>query len=373
LLCLVAVADAQPCSTGADGPLTVTGSLTLNIPPNGEFHFTTITIQPGAVLRFNRNATNTPPSLLATGAVTIHGTVQLSAIGRTGGPGGGDGGALGNGLQAGTDGTGPSPGLGGLPFLPNERPGNAGGGGGMATAGGTATRWTGPNPAPGGAAIGFPTPLTGGSGGGGGSGWRFFGVELAGGDGGGAGGGIRICSAESITISGDILCDGVEGHYAFANIGGHGGPGGGGSGGVIDLRAAGGVAVQASGELSALGGRGGGISTMSINHPDYSCEANGGIGYVRIEAASIALDGDLDAELIVVCPHEVDRDGDVDLADLAVLLYRTSARSPAHRAKMATWTATAMWTSPIWRCCWPISERSARSTRRSRPPLLLGR
>jgi hypothetical protein len=322
-------AAAQTCSTGADGPLVVSGSLVLALPPDGVFNFTTILVQPGASLRFTRNAENTAVYLFATGAVDIRGTIQISAIGATGGPGGGDGGVAGNGAQSGADGSGPSPGVGGPMGTPN--PGNAAGGGGMATAGLTAIRHTGPSPAPGGGAIPVPDPLRGGSGGGGGGGWVFFGVPLGGGNGGSAGGGLHICSDSTITVSGSILANGVDGGYGFANIGGHGGPGGGGSGGVLDLSAAG-VAVQPSGRIEAKGGRGGGLSTIPIWDPNFSSGADGGRGYLRVNAPVFTNDGTLDAVLIVVCAIEVDSDGDVDLNDLTILLSHFGVTSGATRA-----------------------------------------
>ncbi len=311
-------AAGQVCSTGADGPLVVGGNTTLTLPADGVFNFTTITVGPGATLRFTENAANTPVYLLTTGAVQIDGAIQVSAFGVTGGAGGGDGGLNGVGFQAGTDGGGPSPGRGGPAA---ERPGNAGGGGGMATAGLRAIRWTGASPADGGPAVLFPEPLTGGSGGGGGSGWVLFGVNLNGGVGGGGGGGVHICSSGTITIGGSVLANGGGGGTAFANAFGHGGPGGGGSGGVVDLIADR-IVIEQDATIQCNGQPGGGISTMPVWDPNFPSGATGGQGYIRLRARSISNDGTLQGVVIGadLCPGDLDNDGDVDIGDLSLLL-----------------------------------------------------
>jgi len=312
-------------SDGSDGPFHPTTDVTLDLPPDGIFNFTTITIDEGIEVKFNRNAANTPVYFLATGEVIINGIIDVSAhlydyaLGsKTGGPGGGDGGDKGVGANDGTDGFGPSPGLGGPAGEP--KPGHAGGGGGMATEGLEAVRHTALPPAAGGSAIPFPEPLIGGSGGGGGGGWTFFGVELSGGIGGGGGGAILISTPGNITIAGKILANGAWGGCAFANIGGYGGPGGGGSGGVIVLEANS-ISLEASGILEAKGGSGGGISTLTIWDPNFSCGANGGMGYVRVQANELNLEGTIDAELVIIptpCEGDFDHDGDVDGSDLAI-------------------------------------------------------
>jgi len=313
------------CSDGSDGPFAPGGKITLNLPPDGVFNFTTINIASGVTVRFNENAANTPALLFATGDVTIDGVIQISAVGRDGGVGGGDGGVHGHGAQDGTDGSGPAFGHGGPAF-------SAAGGGGMATEGLMAIRHTGGAPAPGGPAIPFPLPVAAGSGGGGGGVWVLFGVDLDGGDGGGAGGGVVICSATSITINGQILANGVNGGTAFANAFGHGGPGGGGSGGAVDLQAPV-VHVGLGALLRALGGAGGGISTMSINDPNFSSGANGAIGYVRVLSAAATIEGTVEAELIVAdpCPADLDEDDVIGLSDLSVLLSNFGATGGVSR------------------------------------------
>src|SRR3972149_3792529 len=65
-------------STGADGPFNPTTNTTLALPPSGVFNFTTINIPAGVSVIFTRNATNTPVAQLASGNVTIAGTINLN-------------------------------------------------------------------------------------------------------------------------------------------------------------------------------------------------------------------------------------------------------------------------------------------------------
>jgi hypothetical protein len=114
--------QAQPFnsgSTGAYGALNVTNDLTLDMPPDGIFHCTTITVASAASLRFNRNPLNTPVYLLATGDINIAGFIDVSGANGSnhspgaGGPGGFDGGYGGYGIGAtshGGDGQGPGAG-----------------------------------------------------------------------------------------------------------------------------------------------------------------------------------------------------------------------------------------------------------------------
>lgn len=88
-------------SNGSYGPLEINADTTLDMPPDGIFHCTTVHIGPSlSTLRFNKNALNTPVYLLATGDVVIEGrgTIDVSGenrqgtVGGRGGPGGFDGG-----------------------------------------------------------------------------------------------------------------------------------------------------------------------------------------------------------------------------------------------------------------------------------------
>src|SRR5689334_17751554 len=71
-------------STGADGAFAPTASVALQVPPSGTFNFTTINIPAAVTVTFFRNATNTPVTMLASGDVTILGTISLDGTGGAG-------------------------------------------------------------------------------------------------------------------------------------------------------------------------------------------------------------------------------------------------------------------------------------------------
>ena len=237
-------------STGADGPLNVAQSanVTLQVPPDGKFNFTTITINNFSTLTFIRNARNTPVYLLATGNVTINGTIDVggqdggtggdfSAVGR-GGPGGGDGGRGGpTPSVSGGDGLGPGGGHGGIDDGAKTI---GGGGGGYQSTGANAQSWTTGVPGSGGPAYGtaWVQPLTGGSGGGGGAGSSSTG-GISGGGGGGGAGAVLIASSGTISGGGLVLAQGGNGARGGSNAAAPrcDGTGGGGSGGAIRLLA----------------------------------------------------------------------------------------------------------------------------------------
>ncbi len=284
-------------SDGSDGVFHPTSNTTLALPPDGVFHFESIHIPAGVTVQFTPNALNTPAILLSRQDVRIEGQIYVSASGRQGGPGGGNGGLKGVGIMDGTDGIGLSPGTGGGAMVGFV--GSAGGAGGLATAGAMPVRHIGPLPGSPGDAVPFPEDMAsrGGSGGGGGGGWERFG-DLAGGDGGGAGGGIVISAAYGqIVVDGAIRANGAKGGTSFANAFGWGGPGGGGSGGVIDLQA---EVIQITGNatLQAIGGDGGGIGTIPSNSPEFSSGANGGEGFIRLIGNQLALSGVIEGTLV---------------------------------------------------------------------------
>lgn len=228
-------------SDGSYGPLHITAETTLDLPPDGIFHCTTIHIARGGILRFNRNALNTPVYLLATGDVTIEGTIDVSGRrpepglqGGAGGPGGFDGGHPGVDLLPPGDGHGPGAGRGGTTD-PSQLQSWAGSG-----AYGIEIRspFSSANH---GASYGSPlqVPLIGGSGGGG--------APLIGG--GGGGGAILIASNTRIGLNNNW----PSGGGVVANGGGGGSfqfTANGGSGGAIRLVA---PVVAGSGTLQALG------------------------------------------------------------------------------------------------------------------------
>ena len=271
-------------STGALGALTVTTNATLATPPDGVFNYTTVTVNSGVTLRFTRNAANTPITLLASGNVTINGTIDISgspggtgAINQTfvapnggvGGPGGFDGGSGATGIVSSNGGNGRGPGGGGGSIVTAGGTEPGAGGGGFEAAGAAGSAASTGTPGAGGAVYGAPTllPLIGGSGGGGGG--AVFGST--GGGGGGAAGAIIIASSGTVTISstGRILAQGASGGAA----GGSGSaPGGGGSGGAIRLIAT--TISGSNGQIFVTGGIGG----------PGNGGGTGGAGRVRIEA-----------------------------------------------------------------------------------------
>jgi hypothetical protein len=211
---------AQPfdCgSTGANGAWSFLQSTNIALPPDGIFNCTTITIPVGVTVKFIRNSLNTPVYLLATGDVTIGGTIDVSANGRLAGPGGFDGGypALPyEGYQTPGDGFGPGRGTWNWVIAAF----------GTTSLGGGNTNTYGNS---------ILYPLIGGSG-------AY--------NGGGGGGAILIASNTRISVSGSILSDG--------------GPDSG-SGGAIKLVA---PVVAGNGFLSALGATTSGGTTRVGGH-----------------------------------------------------------------------------------------------------------
>src|SRR5712692_6261595 len=129
-------------STGADGAFSPTTSQTIQVPESGVFNFTTINIPTGVTITYTRNSKNTPVTILATGDVTIVGTISVAGAGGLsnggggrGGPGGYDGGAAGFGFDTFVGVTGDGPGGGGGGSSTNGTTLSGGGGGGYASAG----------------------------------------------------------------------------------------------------------------------------------------------------------------------------------------------------------------------------------------------
>jgi hypothetical protein len=240
---------AQPSfnstSTGSDGALNLTTAGTILFDPttftpplnpsgNNIYNFTTINIAAGVTVRLSGRNLTGPIYWLATGAVTIAGTLDLT--GEAGGnssnseetrspayPGAG-GYTGGQGGRNGTPAIAPSP-------------GNGPGGGAAAPAGGNGAVGTfaGTNV--------FLVPLVGGSGGGGGV---AYDVNTVGGGGGAGGGAVLIASSTSISINGKIQTQGGTGgacpYPYFTSCGGAG------SGGAIRLVS---PAVSGIGSLNA--------------------------------------------------------------------------------------------------------------------------
>jgi hypothetical protein len=249
-------------SDGSDGAFTMNQDTTLDVPPDGKFNFTTVTITAGS-LRFRRNALNTPVFILATGDISmtnanifvdgVNGTANPPA-GGAGGPGGFDGGEPGFQSIPPGDGNGPGGGAGGDAGIVGTAPGSAGA---AAHATGAQQQSTSD-----GAVYGSPllVPMIGGSGGGGGAGSG----TSPGQGGSGGGGAILLASNTRIDLTG--------GGGIFARGGSNGFPHTGqGSGGAIRL-----VAPLVGGDtnLQVHGGSGG----VNTNNGD-----SGGAGRVRID------------------------------------------------------------------------------------------
>ncbi len=237
-------------STGTDGPLVVSSNTTLALPPDGVFNFTTVDIQAGATLTFTPNAANTPVTILATGEVTVAGTIALD--GTTGGRGLNSAGVGGPG--------GFNGGLGRLPDLSGGS-GGFGPGGGNTGSGATISGTYG---AP--ASFVSLLPLFGGSGGGGNT------FLVSGGDGAsgaGGGGAIVIASSTRIVLTGTVRANGGTGNDDAIDFGCVF-AGSRGSGGAVRLVAP--EVTGAGGTLQAIGGPGG------------PCGVPGGDGRIRLEA-----------------------------------------------------------------------------------------
>jgi len=288
-------------STGADGAFAPTQSATVQVPPSGTFNYTTVTIPSGVTITYVPNAANTPLTILATGDITISGSMVVdgqpgnnAGFGGLGGPGGFAGGAAvaAQGVN-GNVGNGPGGG-GGSRFVNDSTAGDCsgGGGGGYQSAGG-GIAVSGQIPAvPGGGSYGSPLliQLLGGSGGGGGS-TRMginYGYAVTGGGGGGGGGAVLVASSTQIVFpasgtAGLISANGAAGAAGSTNpvSGGSNYPcaGGGGAGGAIHL-----VSNKVTGiaQFNASGGAGGVVFNGTQSG------AAGGSGYVRVDAFNLS-------------------------------------------------------------------------------------
>lgn len=287
LIPVVSFAAFESGSTGADGPLSPPTSPSTYIVPakdNGVYNFTTVTIPAGVTVTFAKNPANTPVTVLATGDVTVNGTISVKGSNANnvtpgaGGNGGFDGGVGGFINSAGFRGQGAGGGA---------ATSGAGGGGGFGAVGNggsaTGTNWNRPGNAAGtgGGTYGNTslTPLIGGSGGAGGGGTSSY-IGGAGGGGGGAlliasSGTIRVNTGGAITANGGIgavyprtNCNDWDFTYA----------GGGGSGGGIRLIA---NVITGEGTISADGG---GASVNACSSYD---GGDGGSGRIRLEGWQI--------------------------------------------------------------------------------------
>jgi hypothetical protein len=215
-------------STGADGAFNPTADTQLTLPPSGLFNFTTVNIPTGVTVTFAKNADNTPVYILASGDVTIDGTIDIN---------GGKGGAEGDGSR----------GIGGPGGFDGGKGGGRSGNGSIAH---QAEAGFGPGGGPSNSESGRFSSIYGATnlrtliGGSGGAG--ALGNETTGAGGGGGAGGILIASSGTISINGSITAKG--GSSGTRNTGYSAGNG---SGGAIRLVA---TTVQGDGVILASSG-----------------------------------------------------------------------------------------------------------------------
>lgn len=326
-LSLLAAASAQAAfnsgSTGADGALNPTVNTEIVLPASGVLNYTSINIPAGVTVTFKKNATNTPVFLLASGNVTIAGTIDIrggdakatgtygdgalgdDGIPGTGGPGGFDGGRGGRedaaqrvDIVRGGSGLGPGGGRGGLE-----------GGNGCANDGTSYFKYEASGGAYGDSTWGYylsgycdgnyrsnytPAakaygsallqPLIGGSGGGGGRG----GTAYPGSGGGGGGGAILIAASGTMSLTGSI--DATGGDAGGMGGTGTGGYGAGGAGGAVRLMA---TTIAGNGRVYANGG----CLTYNGSRRQYcgitgnSNSRGGAQGRIRLEAEAITFSG----------------------------------------------------------------------------------
>lgn len=336
-------------STGADGAFNPTVSTEIQLPESGILNYTSVNVPAGVTVKFRKNSANTPVYLLASGDVTIAGTIDVTgedarptgtygdgnlgddgipgdsgpggfAGGRGGrddqqlrpaiirggaglGPGGGAGGLEGNDGCNTTTGYWKYVGTGGAYASPVYRPSVSNYCGYQY---GAASR-------PYGASV--LQPLVGGSGGGGGRG----GANYPGSGGGGGGGAILIASSGTLRVTGTINARGGDGGgLAGTNAGGQGA---GGSGGAIRLI---GSRVEGAGALYAEGG------CINFNNNrrqrcgtnGYTTEFGGSEGRIRIEGDAITFSGTSSPAYVSDTP------GAVFIADAPTLRIATVAGQP---------------------------------------------
>jgi hypothetical protein len=266
---------AFPTLAGTYNVDTSTATPTILLPGGGSlqgviynglavFDFDSINITQGMSF-FDRGNEGTPLVLLSRGNAVIAGTVDVSALGSTGGPGGFSG------THFPYETSGPGGGNSGLVAADHLRLVGAGGGGGGGFGGPGSNGQNIPNFTLGGGAGGpaygdITKKLEGGSAGG----TAFKDVQGTWGPGGGGGGAVEIGALGTLTVSGTIK---ANGGYSAAVPPPSGV--GAGSGGAILLH---GNSVVLGGTLSALGGLSGG----SPNPDLYGVGGAGGGGRIAV-------------------------------------------------------------------------------------------
>lgn len=318
-------------SDDSDGVLSPVISTQVAAKADGIYNFSSINIPAGVTISFEKNAANTPITLLVSGDVTVSGTINLNggdsadvgaagngALGDDGlpgigGPGGFDGGLGGTVANVlGAAGVGPG---GGGEARGNVTGANVGqlglgcGGGGAGFAengliGGSSSPtardyWCDSTDDSGfaGQAYGNTSllPLLGGSGGGGGS----AGFSFAGSGGGGGGGSLLIAVSGTVTLNdnSEILANG--GTSGDSDGSQAGGTGGGGSGGAVRIVA---TTISGNGDIVANGGERGLYqgSTGQANRGGL-----GAVGRIRLEGETITRTETTTPPFTVSEPQEV--------------------------------------------------------------------
>jgi hypothetical protein len=284
-------------STGADGAYspTVSGDfdpVALNINAAGDniFNFTTINIPAGVTIRLRASKVrNAPVTWLATGNVTIAGTINISgdtgyaldagnpsltlSTRRPAEPGaGGYYGGLGSEGGVGPE-AGAGPGGGPAGLNTNSGTYSCYGGGGASYSGGTfigGNGYVGNGQYYGNA---YPVPLYGGSGGGGG--WSLTSATALGGGGGAGGGAIRIVSTTQVSLTGTVNASG--GNYGTVSNS-SGCAGGGGGGGVVNVIAptiSGNGSIYVTGGSTPAGSAGLGLVRFGVTNYNFTGSFNG--------------------------------------------------------------------------------------------------
>jgi hypothetical protein len=302
-------------SNGTDGALALTTPgvvvfdpvvMKLDTDRDNVFHFTSINIGPGVIVKMPFNALQGMPVIwLASGPVQIDGTIDLDGQRGTDPAPGGI-------MRAATPGPGGYPGgvaWGGTGFTSSGandmRAGLGPGGGSPQCHGGHAVTQVGVV-CSGGPAYGnaLAVPLRGGSGGGGAGD-----SDTPGGSGGAGGGALRIFSTTSITLNGSLTANGGNGgalgtaaaqdpSFAATSAGG-------GSGGSFHLIA---PLVSGTGTLSAKGGAQGGFAdsaSQAIYLPIYGARLFASPGRIRIDAVLRQFSGSATPTAVYGTPYNV--------------------------------------------------------------------
>ena len=322
-------------SSGADGALNPTVDTEIPLPPSGVLNYTTVNIPPGVTVTFRKNAANTPVYILASGDITVAGTLSVKGedgrdvgaygdgligddgLPGKGGPGGFDGGrggrkdaALKPEIIRGGAGLGPGGGLGGIEGNDGcnadktryHQYSGVGGGYGVDVYAPRVQNYCGGPSLSKAYGSELLQPLIGGSGGGGGRGGSVY----AGSGGGGGGGALLLAASGMLTVSGMIEASGGDsgGQPVSSLSSGYGAQGSGGSGGGIRLLA---TSIAGKGVLYARGGclKSGNQGRQYCGWDGSYYAYGGSPGRIRLEGESITFTGTVDPLPVTDQPKSV--------------------------------------------------------------------